>query len=188
MKTLPAFCYVGMFLLAALSCGALRAVEPAAPGEVLPFLRVGPENYQSYVRNWDEKARPILIADIETPSQWNAVMAPAAVMGKHPPFAPKDQQFAKNRLLLVARVIPGSSDMAKVFKVESAILKEDTLTLTYTFTPPTAKASFSIKNYFAVWTPKKAVKKIAFVENGKRIGVLDLAHGQWSMPKFKLEP
>jgi hypothetical protein len=168
--------------------GAAQCAEPDRGKEPLPVQKVSPEDYQSFVRNWDEKAHPFLLAAIQTPAQWDAVMAPAGVMGKHPPFMPADSQFAKHQLLIAARVMPApDSGLGKCFTVRSATLNGDELTLEYQFKTPPRTASFTVTNYLGVWVPKRPAKKIVFVENGKVIGTLNLAGGQWSVPKLKVE-
>lgn len=173
-------------ILAAMLSTVAAGAEPPSNGQVITTQRVAPGDYQAYVRNWDEKTYPVLLACIQSVAQWNAVMAPAAVMGKHAPFSPKEDQFARNHLLLLAQVMPGGSDdIAKRFKVGSAVLKDGELTLNVTMTMPSNKVNYTIKNYLGVWVPKMLVNKVVFMENGKRIGALEVGRGQWSIPKIK---
>ena len=68
-------------------------------------------------------------------------MQPAAVMGKHPPFAPAAGEFAKSQLLLTARVMPAPvNDLSKCYTVDGATFKDGELTLSYRFNAPQSKA------------------------------------------------
>jgi hypothetical protein len=159
------------------------APDTPAQGTAVRYRTIGTADFQSFIKNWDDKQEPALYALIRTPAEWTAVFHPAPVMGKHKSFAPADAEFEKEQLLVIARVMfPPDGDMAKVFRVEEISVSGEELVFSYKFDEPKAPKSYSIKNYLGVWVPRRAVGKVVFVENGQRVGVLDVSRGQWSVP------
>jgi hypothetical protein len=45
-----------------------------------------------------------------------------------------------------------------------------------------------VKNYLAIRIPRHEYETVTFFENGKQVGKLDAAEGQWSVPAMTLEP
>ncbi len=178
-------------ILALLACSMPCVADDAA--QPVTYRTVGAEDYQSFIGNWDEKKDPVLCAVIQTPQNWDALFHPAAFgYGKNTqkkPFGPDAKIFEKEQLLVVARVMPSLPDgqWKEVFKVEEVSASGDVLTLRYRFEPKsgtafTSRVAFTVKNFLGVIVPKHDYKKITFVENGKTVGELDLASGQWAVP------
>ncbi len=103
-------------------------------------------------------------------------------MGGKRPYAPRPELFAKEQILVVARVTPATKDLDKVFEVDRVIEKGRDLEFRFRFAKPDSSAGFDVKSQLSVWIPKRDYAKVTFVENGKSIGVLDLAKGQWAVP------
>jgi hypothetical protein len=157
--------------------------EPQPDKTARSYRTLGPADYQSFIKNWDPQKSPALLAVIQTPAQWDAIFHPAPVMGKHRPFSPDPKLFSRDLLLVVARVVPppGPGDH-QVFTVEKVGASQGELTLSFRFAESPDAKSYTVKDFLGVWFPKADFKKVAFIENGKQLGVLDLANGQWSVP------
>jgi hypothetical protein len=182
---------VGVFcvlaFLAAPLPGAAEAAGPQAEAKAVQYRIVGPGDFQSFIKNWDDKKQPVLYALIQTPAQWNSIFHPAPVMGKNRPFGPDEKEFEKDQLLVIGRVMfPPATD--KVFQVEKVSATAGELVLSYGFDEPKTPQSYNIKYYLGVWVPKHAYNKVIFIENGKHIGALDVSKGQWSVPPMNPEP
>ena len=182
---------VGVFGVVAFLAGPLLwtagAAEPKAEGKAVQYRTAGADDFQSFIKNWDDKKQPVLYALIQTPAQWNAIFHPAPVMGKNRSFGPDEKEFEKEQLLVIARVM-FLPDTDKVFQVEKVSANAEELVLSYRFDEPKTPQSYTIKNYLGVWVPKRTFKKVIFIENGKRRGLLDLSKGQWSIPRMNLTP
>jgi len=148
------------------------------------YKRMSVGDYQNFLKNWDDKKHVVLYALIQTSARYDALFHPAPVMGARRPFAPDAEVYAKEQILVVARVMVAPENMDKVFEVERITEKGQELALYYHFNEPKTKATFSVKNYLAVRIPKRDYKKVIFVENGKQIGELDITKGQRSVPEM----
>jgi hypothetical protein len=143
---------------------------------------MGIGDYQNFLKNWDEKKHPVLYALIQTPAQYAAMFQPAPVIGAKRPFAPGRELYSKEQVLVVARVIVAPENMDKVFAVERVTARDHVLALHYRFTEPKTTATFTVKNYLAVRIPRHDYQKVIFFENGNKVGELNTAEGQWSVP------
>jgi hypothetical protein len=152
---------------------------PAAPQHAVAYRRIGVSEYQNFLVNWDEKKQGVLYALVQTPAHYAALFHPAGVNFSRKAFAPDPKQFEKEQILVAGRVMAAPGDMDKVFDVEGITDSGDQLTIRYRFHDPRSKASSTVKNYLAVWIPKRPYKSIVFVENGKQVGALRVAQGEW---------
>jgi hypothetical protein len=160
----------------------------ARPAErTVAHKRIGAGDYQNFLTNWDDKQLPVLYALIQTPVQYAALFHPAAVMGNKRPFAPKADRFDKEQILVVARVTLAPKNPDKVFEVERVVEKGPALEVHYHFRNPDSGATFSVKSHLAIWIPKHNYATVAFLENGKQVGLLKVTEGQWSVPAVKAE-
>lgn len=175
---------IGLSALVAFMALGLFCAAGAAEQKDLHYRTIGTGDYQSFIRNWDDGEHPVLYALIQSPAQWNMVFHPAPVMGKNRPFGPEKKEFEHECLLVTARVT-SPSDKATAFRVDKVEWKNKELTLRYTFEKPAAAGSYSVKDYLGVWVPKSVLKKVVFIENGKRIGVLNVSRGQWRVPRVQ---
>jgi hypothetical protein len=143
------------------------------------------DEYQSFIRNWDEKAVPVLCALIRSSAEWESVFHPAAfgfgTAKQKKPFAPEAKSFESEQLLVVARVMDAPT--GEVFKIEKLSTDGDVLTLRYTFTKPPA-ASYTVKQFLGLRIPKHDYAKVVVIENGQQVGAFDLKGGHWSAPAF----
>jgi hypothetical protein len=186
------------FSLVVLAVMAMALVSPmlctttsagAKPEEqAVAYRRIGAGDYQSFLINWDEKRYPVLCALIQTPAQYDALFHPAAVMGDKRPFAPGAEIYTKEQILMVGRVMAAPENMDKVFEVERVVEKGRELALYYRFLETGTNATFTVKNYLALLIPKHEYRKVIFFENGKRVGELKTAQGEWSVPVMAPEP
>lgn len=160
----------------------------AKPEErAVKYKRMGIGDYRNFLKNWDEKKHAVLYALIQTPGQYDALFHPAPLMGAKRPFAPDAYVYTKEQILVVARVTGAPENMDKVFEVERVIERDQELALHYRFNATRTNATFSVKNYLAVLIPRHDYKKVTFFENGKQVGELNSAEGQWSVPAMTPE-
>jgi hypothetical protein len=148
----------------------------------VPYKKMSMNDYQNFIANWDEQKYPVLYALISTPARYNALFHPAAVMNSERPFAPGKSFYAKEQILVVARVMLNPSDVDKVFEIDRITEKNQELAFHYRFHKQKSEANWQGKIYVAVRIPKHNYKKVLFFENGKQIGELNIAAGQWSVP------
>jgi hypothetical protein len=144
-------------------------------------------DYQNFLINWDEQKYAVLYALVQDSAQYNALFKPAALNGDMRPFSPEAELFSKEQILLVARVIAATEDMNKVFRVERIIEKNQVLTLNYLYSEPEIKETYFVKNYLAIQIPRQAYKQVVFFENNQKIGELNIAVGQWSVPEISID-
>lgn len=178
---------IGTLLATMLACSMAAAADTATapPAEkAVEYARIGSGEYQNFVVNWDEEKHPLLYALLDTPDRYAKVFHSAAVMGVTKPYAPGPALFAKEMILVAARVMqaPKSEDADKSFEVERVVQTGQDLAVHYRFKNDGEKASHSIKNSLVLRIPKREYKRVFFVENGKQVGVLNTAQGQWSVP------
>ena len=187
----PAGLVAVILIMAALWCPISRAAGNMGtkPEErAVAYQRMGIGDYQNFLKNWDEKEHATLYALIRTPAQYDALFYPAPVMRDKRPFAPAAEIYAKEQILVVARVMVASENMDQVFGVERVTEKGQELALHYRFHEPKTNATFSVKSYLALRIPGREYRKVTFFENGKRVGELKTAEGQWSVPAMSPEP
>jgi len=184
----------GMVLLVVAARGAAEGVDgkEATGGEpearTVRYERVGVFEYQNFLRNWDDEAHPRLYALVQSPAHYNALFAPAAVMGNRRPFAPLPELFTQESIVLVARVMPAPGDMEKVFTADRVTVQDRALEVHYRYAEPEDAAAHKVINFLALRVPKQAYRRVTFFENGKRVGALDVAGGQWMVPEPAPDP
>jgi hypothetical protein len=154
----------------------------------VPYEKMSMRHYRNFLGNWDEKKDPVLYALISTPAQYNALFHPAAVMRSASPFFPEASLYIKERILVVARVMAYPGDVNTVLEVDRIIERNQELALYYRFDEQLPDAKWQGKVYLAIRIPKHEYKKVFFFENGKQVGVLNTAAGQWSVPARTPEP
>ena len=184
MTIRQSFIPIGLALIvivAALSCSKRKE-------RAVTYQRMDIGDYQNFIKNWDEKKHAVLYALIQTPAQYDALFQPAPVMGANRPFAPEAELYTKEQILIVARVTVAPENIDKVFEVERVIERDQELALYYRFNEPKTNATFSVKNFLAVRISKHDYKQVIFFENGKQVGKLNTAEGQWSVPAMIPEP
>lgn len=180
-----------ILVLTALLSAMPRAADTMAtePKErALAHTRIEVGEYQNFLKNWDDKKHAVLCALIQTPAHYEALFHPAPVMGAKRPFAPDAALYINEQILLVARVMPASENMDRVFEVERISVVEQQLALHYRFNEPQTNATFLVKHYLAVRIPRHDYEKVIFVENGEKVGELNTGEGQWCVPAFPLQP
>lgn len=150
------------------------------PGaRAIPLRRDDPARYQNFVVNWDA-GTDLLCAVVSTPADYARLFHPAPVIGGKKPFAPPDDAFAKERLLVVARVVGG--DGGSVLEIERVVEKDGALEVHVDDRPATAPATFTVKQAAMAWIPRRDAGRVAFVAKGEAIATLDPADGTWIAP------
>jgi hypothetical protein len=175
---------LGMIVMAAMSSAAAGAgsMGEKPDGRTVPYEKIRMSEYQNFIQNWDEKKDPLLYALISTPAQYQALFHPAPTMPSRRPFAPDKSLYEKEQILLVARVMPHPENVDDVFEIGKVVERGGDLLLYYTFNRQKTAAGWQGKIYLAVRIPKCPYRKIFFFENGKPVGELNAAAGQWSVP------
>jgi hypothetical protein len=154
------------------------AAEPAA-SLAIPLRRDDPARYQNFVVNWDAGTE-LLCAVVSTPADYARLFHPAPVIGGKKPFAPPDEAFTKEQLLVIARVVGG--DEKSVLEIERVVEKEGALEVHLDDRPATTPATFTVKQAALAWIPRRDGGRVTFVANGEAITTLDLADGDWIAP------
>ncbi len=155
------------------------------PGEKnVPYKQISVGEYQNFLKNWDETKHPVLYALIRTPAQYDALFSPAATLWNKRAFAPAAEFYKTGQILLVGRVMMAPRDMDKVFEVERLTERDQELELHYRFIEPVAN-TWTTKIFLPLQIPRHLYRKVVFVENGKPVGELNMAKGQWSVPKME---
>jgi hypothetical protein len=181
MKTI-AILWLGLAgLLTALPLAGSSSAHAADEGKPVKHSRIGLNEYQNFLIGWDAVAQPQRFALIRSAAEYDQLFRPAAVNGSKGPFAPAENFFAQEQILLVAREMPAPPNLDSVFEVESLEEQGDQLTLKYRYREPAA-ASYEVRSYLALRIPAKKYSKVVFVENGKAAGELDLSQGEWAKP------
>lgn len=160
---------------------------PSASGANVPFRRIGIDEFQNFVKNWDTASTPVLHALIDSAAHYDLVFNPAPVIGGKRPFAPDPAIYAKEMIVMIAREMRAPQDMAKPFQVESLRRRGDELEFRYRYVDPQSDATFDVKNMLALVIPKHPYRLVVFIENGKEIGRLDLTQGNWCAPTPKAD-
>jgi hypothetical protein len=187
MRTLGMIIALAAVLQVPLVFGIDDAGGGASKTKPVSFRILKDSDFQSFIKNWDDKKYPALYALIQNPAQWDAIFHPAPVMGgQNRPYCPDGKVYEKEQIVVVARVIPAPDANLTVFNVRQVVAGNEVLVLYYRFNNPENPASYTIKSHLAVAMPKYSYKRIVFIENGKQIGILDLSKGQWSVPAMKL--
>ncbi len=180
---------LGIIMAAAISSAAAGAggTGKKPDGRAVPYVKIGMSEYQNFIQNWDEKKAPLLYALISTPAQYQALFHPAPTMPSRRPFAPDESLYKKEQILAVARVMPHPENVDDVFEIGKIVERGGNLSLYYKFKSPETAADWQAKIYLAVRIPRRSYQKIFFFENGKPVGELNVAAGQWSVPARELQ-
>ena len=148
---------------------AALVLAPSLSAAETAFERLDPNQYQSFVRNWNPDSSP-LCAVIRSQADWDKVFAPAPRMGGTQIFAPPAAFWDAKAVLLVARVV-NAGRTGDVFKVEGVEVKGNALELDYSYRP-TPPASSTMKSYLAVAIAKPLPTTVRFKEGAKLVCTL----------------
>lgn len=186
-KTLLAW---GWLLAAAMVTASARADDPPprAPSPaatVVPHRRDDAARYQNFVVNWDA-GTDVLCAVVRTPADYARLFHPAPVIGGKKPFAPPDDRFEKEHLLVIARIVGG--DGGSELSIDRVVERQGTLEVHGRFKPSSAASSFSIKLATLAWIPPSEADQLTFFENGKPVVTIDAAGGEWISPPLPDAP
>ena len=169
---------LALSLQAAGSMIVVGAAEPAA-SLAIPLRRDDPARYQNFVVNWDAGTE-LLCAVVSTPADYASLFHPAPVIGGKKPFAPPDEAFTKEQLLVIARVVGG--DGKSVLAIERVVEKEGALEVHLDDRPAKTPSTFTVKQAALAWIPRRDGGRVTFVANGEAITTLDPAGGDWIAP------
>jgi len=157
------------------------ATACAGPGaSLLPYSRLNPSDYQSFVVNWQPADAP-LCAVITSAAAWAHVLHSAPVMWSNRRFAP-DALFWREHtaILLLARVTP-AGDPARIFTIDSIRSDNDVMIVDYEFSPRPA-ASYSIKAWMGAAITARLPATIEFRQGNLLTCQLHPAAGQFVSP------
>jgi len=169
---------LALFLHTVGSMIVVSAAEPAVR-RAIQLRRDDPARYQNFVVNWDAGTE-LLCAVVSTPADYACLFHPAPVIGGKKPFAPPDDAFTKEQLLVIARVVGG--DGGSVLAIERVVEKEGVLEVHLDDRPATTPATFTVKQAALAWIPRRDGGRVTFVVNGEAITTLDPAGGDWIAP------
>ncbi len=155
-------------------CGEGGKPEGSVSYEIQPSAA-----HQNFVGNWEVTKHPVLYAAIRTPEEYSRIFFPAAVMGRNKPFTPPEGFFERRQILTVCRCLDDYDE--KVFAVESIQEVGDELFYRYRFRGEDMGHRGTFKVEFSVYIPRKKYSRVHFIENGKPLGMLNLAGGQWTV-------
>ena len=102
------------------------------------------------------------------------------MIGGKKPFAPPDEAFTKEQLLVIARVVGG--DGKSVLAIERVVEKEGALEVHLDDRPAKTPSTFTVKQAALAWIPRRDGGRVTFVANGEAITTLDPADGTWIAP------
>lgn len=149
----------------------------------VPFRRVAAQEYQNFLKNWDDVKTPLFCAVMNSAGRYEAWFHPAPLNRAHKSFGPAPAVFEREQFLVVARVSPGGESVDALFGVDRVEESGLDVRFFYQFHAPSESSSYTIKAHLALRIPQKAYRRAVFVENGAQVAVLDLAAGIWSVPR-----
>lgn len=155
---------------------------PSGAAQLIQFKTNRPADYQCFLGNWDDAAQPALLAQVRTAAQFATLFHPAPVMGGNKPFGPEDSVFKTEQLLVVGRSVDNADDINKALEVVSVAAKEGVLTFSYRFTTSAQKSGATFGAWLGVRVHQGDYRKVVFLENGKLVGELNAAGGEWVLP------
>jgi len=155
-------------------CGEGGKAEGSVSYERQPFAA-----YQNFVGNWEVTKHPVLYAVTRTQAEYDKIHFAAGVMGAKRPYGPPDGFFERRQILTVCRCLNELDE--KEFAVESIQEAGDELFYRYRFRGQDLGAEGSFKMEFSVYIPRKKYARVHFIENGKPLGILNLAANQWTV-------
>ena len=165
------------------------SVSPLMAAEQLvAYIRISTNQYQNFIKNWDDKNHPLLVACIDTAAHYDAVFHPAPVIGGKKAFAPDATLYEKEQILIIARVMKNPENMDKVFVVKEVSANLNQLTILYQYDEPKNDATSQVKNFLALQIPKISYAKVTIYENDKMVAALKPSEKLWSIPEVKAEP
>ena len=151
----------------------LLAAALAAPQTAL----LHPQDFQDYVEHWSPASAP-LCRVFTSAASWAQTLHPAAVMGAHRPFAPREAFWRDHAVLFVARTIyAGPAD--DVLKVRRITRASDGLAFDYTYsaTPP---SSSTMNWWVGAAVEKPLPRRVVFRENGRTVCTVSVTPGAGS--------
>ena len=152
-------------LLASAVAGAGLAGEgrPAPQGQGVPYRIIPLDGAGVTVKNWANEADPHY-AIIGNLGEWQATFIPTQTMGGKKPYQPEAGLFNREALVAMSRVSDAPPPGQKVLALKSVEVVAGELVLTYSFIPPTQKASFKVKNTLLVAVPVQYLDGLRIAE------------------------
>lgn len=166
---------------------------PSALGEEdgerkkLKYQIIPQDAYQNFLVNWETSEQKVLCGVISSSEQYDTLFHAAAIMGGKKPYAPPQETYDKEQIVVIGRILDSPPPGAKVFQVDEVTENDGELIIKYRFKDPMSKASFSAKSWLALKIPKSDLKSATFIENGEVVGELDLQDGKFSLPEIAKE-
>lgn len=147
---------------------------------------MAPGTYDSFVKNWDSDAVPVLCAFIESEAEWKTVFQPAATMKEDQKFGPDASFFDEKSILVVARVtnidFEDRGNASSTYLIKEVDADGGKLTVSFEYDRQGKAGSSEVKDFAGFIVPKADYKTVHVIENGEALADLDLGAGQWSRP------
>jgi len=128
---------------AMLSACSMLFGKKAEDTTLVPFSTISSSAYSGSLKNWDDKAQPVMCALI------------------------------RSQLLLATRVIqaPDSAERDQIFTAEKVTMSNGVLQLKYRFNQPLSGATYKIKDFLLLEIPKDryTTGPVQFIENGHKV-------------------
>ncbi len=171
MSTLACAVFTSLTSVAADLSEKKEASLSSEAGDVIPFTTMSNEPYIGFLKNWNNKKKPVLCARIHSTEEWGDLFQRLPPMsGFHASRLFPEDFFETQQILMVARVIqaPDGDTNTELFKATQIVRKDGVLTLEYQFQQPKSAASFFIKEYLLIVIPQQSYTAgtVRFVENG----------------------
>lgn len=178
--TAVAACLTGLMTLSLVQTAS--ALPPPPKGQAVKYELIKQGTYNSFVKNWNDKAAPTFAVLIQSPVQYQKTFGAAFVMSGKNVFGPDASMYKTHQLLVVSKLLPTSK--ADTMKVERLVANGKELSLYYQvadFKKPGLDDSIS-KATLMLKIPKQSYSKVTVFEAGKKVVELNTAKGQWSKP------
>lgn len=174
-KTLfAAFCVVAGSLCQGARCVAQDEAAEQTQKETVRFRAISNNEYASFPVNWlaEHRYRVGLLRD---KSEYEKVFNAAAYAGNKKPFGPGADQFKKETIVFVSRVIPAVSDIDKELRLERVVASGGILEVYFVYRDSSKASTYQVKATAAAWIPRKEYSLVRFFEGKKLVKELELS-------------
>lgn len=126
----------------------------------------GPDDFQSFVKNWDGDAP--LCARIASQADFDRYFGAAAVMGGNKPFGPPEALWRTHTGYLLAREANGGSNINQLLQVLRVERGAGSVNIDTVFASP-ASGSYQVNTFVLVAVPKPVSGRAEFREGGRPV-------------------
>lgn len=137
-----------------------------SPEETIRFRVISNNDYSSFVVNWGPEHR-YRLGVLRTFGDYEKVYNAAAFARNKKPYGPAADQFKKEMMVFVSRVIPAVDDVDKELRLEKVVATGTTLDVYFQYRGSAKNSTYQIKATAAAWIPKKDYTRVRFYEGKK---------------------